>query len=223
MSVSVSGDGEMDEIGRTPTIMAMFPLGTVLLPGSILPLHVFEPRYRQMMVDCLAGESEFGVTLITRGRETGGGDVRASVGTVARIMQSNQFPDGRSAHITVGVRRIRIHEWLPDDPYPKAIVSDWPDVAVEVPAGRVAEVHRAVRRTLALAIELGDTAVDADTEIADDPLMASYHLSALAPVGSLDQLRLLSAPDATARLDALVETVADVDAALRFRLGTPDM
>jgi Lon protease-like protein len=65
--------------------LPMFPLGTVLLPGGVMPLHVFEPRYRQMIKDCMASDAEFGVTLIERGSEVGGGDVRSEVGTVARI------------------------------------------------------------------------------------------------------------------------------------------
>ena len=71
-------------------VMPMFPLGTVLLPGGVLPLHVFEPRYRQLVVDCLADDTadpEFGVTLIERGSEVGGGDQRTTVGVVARMVQ----------------------------------------------------------------------------------------------------------------------------------------
>ena len=70
------------------TRMAMFPLGTVLLPTGILPLHVFELRYRRMIEECLAADTpEFGVVMIERGREVGGGDQRSHVGTVARIVQ----------------------------------------------------------------------------------------------------------------------------------------
>ena len=58
----------------------MFPLGTVLLPGGILPLHVFEDRYRELTEYCLGNQTSFGVVLIERGHEVGGGDVRASVG-----------------------------------------------------------------------------------------------------------------------------------------------
>jgi len=75
--------------------MAMFPLGMVLLPTMVVPIHVFEPRYRKMAGDCLAGDREFGVVLIERGSEVGGGDVRTDVGTVARIIEAQEFPDGR--------------------------------------------------------------------------------------------------------------------------------
>ena len=73
----------------------MFPLGSVLFPGALLPLHVFEPRYRQLVKDCLAGEPEFGVVLIDRGHEVGGGDVRREVGAVARDPGGERAPDGR--------------------------------------------------------------------------------------------------------------------------------
>ena len=69
----------------------MFPLGTVLLPFAHLPLHIFEPRYRALVKDCLAGDGEFGVVLIERGHEVGGGDVRFGVGTVARIVQTAEL------------------------------------------------------------------------------------------------------------------------------------
>src|SRR5436189_1506182 len=85
--------------------MPMFPLGTVLVPSAGLPLHVFEPRYRALVHDCLAGDGEFGVVLIARGSEVGGQDVRTDVGTVARIVQAQELPDGRWAIAAVGVRR----------------------------------------------------------------------------------------------------------------------
>ena len=69
--------------------MPMFPLGQPLLPGAVLPLHVFEPRYRQLVQDTLADDvnpPEFGVTIIERGWEVGGGDHRGMIGTVARIV-----------------------------------------------------------------------------------------------------------------------------------------
>ena len=75
----------------------MFPLGSVLFPSAYLPLHVFEERYRQLVRDCLAGNGEFGVVLIERGSEVGGGDVRTEVGTVARIVEVTEFDDGRFA------------------------------------------------------------------------------------------------------------------------------
>src|ERR1700719_940872 len=107
-----------------PRVIPMFPLGTVLFPHVLLPLHVFEPRYRVMTQRVLAGDGEFGVVLIERGSEVGGGDTRFDVGTVARIVRAQELPDGGYALATVGIRRIRIARWLPDDPYPLAEVVD---------------------------------------------------------------------------------------------------
>ena len=111
----------MARVAAVAESLPMFPLGTVLLPGAPLPLQVFEPRYRELTRDCLAGVPEFGVVLIERGSEVGGGDVRTNVGTVARIVASQGFPDGRAYLVTVGTRRIRVTEWLEDAPYPRAV------------------------------------------------------------------------------------------------------
>ena len=199
----------------------MFPLGTVLLPGSVLPLHVFEPRYRALVQDCMAGEPEFGVVLIERGREVGGGDSRFDIGCVARIVQLSETPDGRFALATVGTRRIRIDEWLPDDPYPRAEVSEWPDGPATDGDGELVErVAANLRRVLAMATELGEPAAPAAAvELTDDPLVSSYRLAAMTPVGPLDRLALLAAPSVRARLDTLAELLADVEAVLATRLG----
>lgn len=206
------------------SVMAMFPLGSVLLPGGVLPLHVFEPRYREMVIDCLQGDGtpEFGQALITHGSEAGGGDERAAIGTVAQMIQVEALDEERYAIVAVGVRRIRINAWLPDDPYPLADVDDFPDVDPDPPglALDVAASHARVRAALMLAMELGDVQVDIDeTEIADDPLVATYHLAALAPIGPADRYRLLAAEGPRQRLDVLDEVLDDVEAMLKFRLS----
>ncbi len=205
-------------------VMAMFPLGSVLLPGGLLPLHVFEPRYRRMVIDCLQadGAPEFGQVLITRGREAGGGDERAMAGTVAQMMRVEALDESRYALIAVGTRRIRVNTWLPDDPYPLADVDDWPDDDPDVDSldVRVAAAHARVRAALALAAELGEEPVDlAGTQISDDPLAATYQLASIAPVGPADRFRLLAAPGPIARLLVLDEILDDVEAMLKFRLS----
>jgi Lon protease-like protein len=209
--------------------MPMFPLGSVLLPGAVLPLHVFEPRYRQLVVDCLAddsGEPEFGVALIERGWEVGGGDERSAVGTVARMIRVEALEGGRYALVAVGTRRIRVDAWLPDDPYPLADVSDWPDGDVDQPGLdiRVAALTERLREVLGLAAQLGEAPAEVDLGmISDDPLVASYHLTALAPLGPADNYRLLCSPTPGARLDELATALDDIEAVLRFRIGAaPD-
>ncbi len=214
-------------------VMPMFPLGSVLLPGGILPLHVFEPRYRDMIRDCLRadGEPEFGQALISRGWETGGGDARLMVGTVAQMLQVDAIDENRYALIAVGTRRIKINAWLPDDPYPLADVEDWPDLDPNAAglALNVAASHARVRAAVALAAQvagLTDEPVDGsdpgeltDDAISDDPLLATYHLATLAPIGPADRFRLLAAPGPVERLDLLDEILDDVEAMLKFRLS----
>ena len=118
----------------TMTQLPMFPLGNVVLPGELLPLNVFEPRYRQLVLDCLAAEvPEFGVVLIERGSEVGGGDVRTSIGTVARIVRVTPLGGGRFEVVAAGVRRANVLEWLADDPYPRGDVEDWPEAEAVTP------------------------------------------------------------------------------------------
>ena len=126
----------------------MFPLGTVLFPHALLPLHVFEPRYRVMTEHVLRGDGEFGVVLIERGSEVGGGDTRFDVGTVARVVRAQELPDGGYALATVGIRRVRVERWLPDDPYPQAEVVELADAARSpaTTAGLRARARRRARR-----------------------------------------------------------------------------
>jgi Lon protease-like protein len=203
------------------SLMPMFPLGSVLLPGAVLPLHVFEPRYRALVQHCVAQEEhEFGVTLIERGWEVGGGDQRAMVGTVARMLQVAETEDGRYAVICVGTRRIKVSVWLPDDPYPIAEVEDWPEAEPDIDLrDRIEAVAARVRRAAAMASELGAPGIDAAAEISDDPILASYHLTALSPIGAADAFRLLCAAGPAERLDLLEEALADAEAAMQFRLG----
>jgi Lon protease-like protein len=201
----------------------MFPLGTVLFPHMVLPLHVFEPRYRVLMYDCTRAEGaepEFGVVLIERGREVGGADDRFGAGTLARIVEAAELPDGRWVLNAVGTRRIAVDEWLPADPYPLAMVTDlderpWSS-ADDTP---LAEAERLVRRALALVAELGGRTVPATVALADDPDVAAWQLVAIAPLGPLDRQGLLEAPDHGSRLDALATLVEEEISVLAYRLG----
>ncbi len=199
--------------------LPMFPLGTVLVPHAALPLHVFEPRYRAMLRELLAGDGLFGVVLIDRGHEVGGGEVRTDLGTLARVLEAEEFDDGRWAVIAVGVRRLRVVEWLADDPYPRAVVEELEDG----PAGpdaqrRLDEVRVRLARLLARAAELGDAVAPATTELPDDPLVGSYHAIALAPLGPYDIQRLLAIDEPGERLTALLATFDDIEEEFRLRL-----
>ena len=160
-----------------PRPIPMFPLGTVLFPGGVLPLHVFEPRYRAMVKHCLEADAGFGVVLIARGSEVGGGDERYSVATEARIEEAAELPDGRWALLATGIRRIAVEDWLPDDPFPRASVSSLPSAGGAAGPDALAEALAVVRRATALLSELGRSGLPgAPATLPDDPEEAAWQV-----------------------------------------------
>ncbi len=200
-------------------VVPMFPLGTVLFPYAELPLHVFEPRYRLMARHVLDGDNEFGVVLIERGSEVGGGDVRFDTGTLARVVQAAELPDGRFALNAVGLRRIRVTRWLPDDPYPRAEIASIVEPAADPAASSARErVIGALADVVAVARQIDERVPDAPPLDAD-PARASYEAAAIAPIGPLDAQQVLEMPDAGARLDALATLLVERAEELRATFG----
>ena len=199
-------------------VLPMFPLGTVLFPYAMLPLHVFEDRYRVMIRRVMDGDREFGVVLIERGSEVGGGDVRFDTGTIARVVQAAELPGGRYAVAAVGLGRVRVTRWLPDDPYPQAEV-----VALADEPANTAD-HDARDRivaTLAVVTELVrriDPRIDEPPALDADPVRAAYEAAALAPIGPLDAQRVLEAAGTAARLELLAVFLGERADELRARL-----
>jgi uncharacterized protein len=199
-------------------VLPMFPLGTVLLPYSVLPLHVFEPRYRALVRHVLDGDQEFGIVLIERGSEVGGGDVRFGVGTLAHVVQFAQLDDGRFALAVVGAARIRVERWLPEEPFPRAEVVELPEVDGEGDAAALrASAADSLRGMLALAAQLPGGSEIPVPGIAADPEEAAYEIAALAALGPLDAQRVLELPDTASRLSALCAHLDETAAVLRAR------
>ncbi len=203
------------------TNLPMFPLGSVLFPYLPLQLRVFEERYLIMLSRILADEpAEFGVVLIERGQEVGGGEHRFGYGTVAQITQL-AASDGFVGVLAQGERRVEVLDWLEEDPYPEAVVRDIPELDWDdnlFPLREEAEL--AVRRALALASEFTDQAWSPDIELSEDPTAAAWQLAGITPVGPLDQIALLRATTMEGLLSAvLVYTAAAVES---FRSPWPD-
>ncbi|MDQ1443692.1 MAG: ATP-dependent Lon protease, partial [Acidimicrobiaceae bacterium] len=191
--------------------LPMFPLGMVLFPYMPLAVHVFEPRYRALVRDCLRDRREFGVVLIERGSEVGGGDQRFSVGTVAHITETSEYRDGRWDVLGKGTRRVRVATWLPDDPYPLALTVERPDQGDDdIDPDALAEADQAVRRALALLSELGEVGrAPATYGLNPEPRLAVWQLAVIAPVSAIDQQRILEVDDANQRLRMLTQLAAD--------------
>lgn len=207
--------------------MAMFPLQSALLPDEDLPLQIFEPRYAAMVRDCIRDKDpRFGVVLISQGREVGGGEVRCDVGTVARITEYADIAgSGRFVLRCRTGERIKVCEWLPDDPYPRAIVQAWPDeLGWPVNAGQLEELEdrvMALFERIAAARDFPlperEVVLGTDADIVD-PGERLYALASRVPIGPADRYSVLAAPTAAERLTALSEAVDSVAAVIEFQL-----
>ncbi|MGI9084683.1 MAG: LON peptidase substrate-binding domain-containing protein [Aeromicrobium sp.] len=190
--------------------VAMFPLGSVLVPGMPLPLHLFEPRYLAMLDVVLQSEpAHFGVVLIERGHEVGGGEVRFDVGTLAQVEQVEKAA-GRAVLIARGTRRFAVDRWLPDDPFPRA---DLTEVAEphwhESLRPSLQRAEDSIRRDLARASEYVELMWGPETVLSDDPVERCWQLLGICIAGPLDQVRLLRCDD----LEQLLAEVVELSAA----------
>jgi Lon protease-like protein len=175
----------------------MFPLGSVLLPSMPLQLRIFEPRYLKLLGDLVASDKpEFGVVLIERGQEVGGGEKRMEIGTLASVSEIGTTEDFLGLQ-SVGSSRFRVNAWLPDDPYPIADVDFLPDLIWDdtLMPSRV-HLETKVRQLLAFVSEFGDLQYGSDTELSSDPMESCWQLAGILPVGPLDQVDLLACQSA---------------------------
>ncbi len=198
------------------TVMPMFPLSTVLLPGMPLSLRIFEERYLKLLGDLIAEENpEFGVVLIEKGPEVGGGEKRLPIGTLASVIDIGTLDQFYGLE-SVGSQRFRVNAWLPDDPYPMADIDFLPDLIWDdslMPA-RI-HLESQVRKLLAFASEFGDLQYGADTELSDDPMNACWQLAGVLPVGQLDQMDLLNSQSADELISRTYEIVTTLDKTLQ--------
>jgi Lon protease-like protein len=175
-------------------IMPMFPLSSVLFPYMPLRLRVFEERYLIMLAELLKNEdAQFGVVLIERGWEVGGGEQRFDLGTIAEITQLGA-QESVVGLVAQGGRRFDVTQWLKDAPHPRAEISEIADLEWDIGLWQLREeTEQLVRRTLAVASEFAGNVWPADIELSPDPAAAAWQLAAIAPLNALDQVRLLRA------------------------------
>jgi hypothetical protein len=204
--------------------LAMFPLESALLPDQDLPLRIFEPRYGALVRRCIDGEEPFGVVLIARGREVGGGDSRCDVGVLSRIDEHADLGAGRYVLRCRTGERIRVCEWLPDDPYPRATVTLWPDEPGDpVTDAQLLDLEERVIALFERIAEARDARPpERDALLGPRESDAGRRLFALAsrvPIGTADRYTVLSAPSAADRLAALSEAVDTVAEMVEFQLS----
>jgi Lon protease-like protein len=179
------------------TVMPMFPLGSVLFPSMPLTLRIFEERYLKLLGDLMSSESpQFGVVLVSRGSEVGGGETRMTIGTVASVTEIGTTDEFFGLE-SFGSRRFHVNNWLPDDPYPIADIEFIPDLVWDdtlMPA-RV-HLESQVRKLLTLVSEFGELVFGADIEFSEDPISAAWQMAGILPIGELDRFDLLSSQSA---------------------------
>lgn len=186
----------------------MFPLGSVLFPHTPLLLRVFEPRYLTMIGQLLDDDDpQFGVVLIERGHEVGGGDRRSSVGTLARLVSVSA--DAEVLHIiAVGTGRFTVEQWTDDAPYPSAEATPMPELTWNDALTPLrTEAEAIVRRVLARV----NGPWDPETELSEDPLEAAWQLAAIAPLGEYDRYTLLQSTTVGALLRQVIDLTLDAE------------
>jgi Lon protease-like protein len=201
--------------------MAMFPLNSVLFPYMPLRLRVFEERYLIMLAELLRSEdARFGVVLIERGREVGGGEECFSLGTVADITQLGA-QEGFVGLVAQGTQRFEVIEWIDDASHPSADVREIPELEWDDGLWRLRkESEQLVRRTLAVASEFAEDVWPSDVELSANPVAAAWQLAAISPLNALDQLALLGSTSFAELLARVSELT--YQAGLTFDAPWPD-
>ena len=206
--------------------MPLFPLGTVLFPGLVLPLHIFEERYRQLIGDLLDGPEprDFGVITIRKGRETGVDGVSAlhEIGCTARLREVMRHDDGRFEVVTVGTQRFRLLGLDHSRPYLRGEIEPLTEETGDEAAAALAvqAVQRTFREYLdALATE--GAAQISVPDLPDEPVLLSYLVAASMIVDLSDRQVLLAEPDAAGRLAAERTLLARETRILRTLTSTP--
>ncbi|KAA0225270.1 MAG: Lon protease [Fimbriimonadales bacterium] len=193
-------------MGRDLEPMPLFPLNAVLLPYQMLPLHIFEERYRELVRDCLENDRPFGVVLLREGSEVGDPDVVPyMVGTTARIVQHEDLPDGRINLMAMGESRFRVRKLDNSKPY----LVGWVEPIVELEwdespnhswlIGRAKNAFEGHLRSV-----FGGRDVNISVTFTDDPVALSFAIAGCVHLTVMEKQRLLEMTDTAERFRELI-------------------
>jgi Lon protease-like protein len=186
--------------------LPLFPLNAVLFPGQLLPLHIFEARYRQMIGECLRAGAPFGVVLIRSGEEVGEMAEPHPVGTTARIIQADKLDDGRMNIICVGNARFRIQQTYHDQPYLRGTIDLWPwlPFAENPDHPHLDRIRRWLDRYIHALAEITQT--DVNVELPADPATLANMAAAVLQIGLDEKQQLLT----TASIGELLDRIGEL-------------
>lgn len=185
-----------------PMWVPLFPLNVVLFPGMAFPLHVFEPRYRDMIAACLADNAPFGVVLV-RPESLYGLEVPYTIGTLARIKDYEQLPDGRYNILTCGSHRFRILRESRDRAYMRGLICPLRDVdeSPDVLSALAAEARAAFVAYLGVVLTLVGSE-SRDITIPQNPTELSHTIGMCLTCEDSEKQKLLEMTSASERLQA---------------------
>ena len=202
--------------------LPLFPLNVVLFPGMVLPLHIFEDRYRLMIRRCLNEGRPFGVLLIREGKEVGEAAIPYEVGTSARITRVERLDDGRMNITAVGAERFRVRRFRAGEPYLQGEVEPFPPTEGETPeARRWADIVRPlISDYIGLLARAAGLQLGLVENLPEDPTALAFLTAIALQVSHAEKQRLLeisSVPDILAEERAFLRRE---DKLLRFMVET---
>ena len=206
--------------------LPLFPLGTVLYPGLLLPLNIFEERYRELVRDLLDRPQprRFGVIAIRKGRETGVDGISAlyQIGCTATVREVAEQDDGRYHLVTVGTQRFRLASLDNSRPYLQGEVDLLEDeVGDEAAAGLAVQAVQRGFQGYVEALASRESVEVTVPELPDEPLLLSYLVAASMILDLPVRQDLLAEPDAERRLGAERALLARETTMLRSLTATP--
>ena len=199
-----------------PYRLPLFPLNVVLFPGTALPLHIFEPRYRQMLADCLKGSRRFGI--VPAGRASESPDLGAA-GCVAEVKANEQLPDGRSNILVAGGPRFVLRDvYAAPEPYYVGLVDEFEDDAGTLPPGEaVRELRERFTEYLRVLRLLNDTEPE-EPSLPDPPLALSFAVAAAVECEPATKQALLATRSTRDRVTQLLRMLPGLTAHLESAL-----
>jgi Lon protease-like protein len=202
-------------VADAPVWVPLFPLNVVLFPGMAFPLHVFEPRYREMVACCLEDRAPFGVVLV-RPESLYGLEVPYTVGTLARIKDYEQLPDGRYNLLTCGSHRFRILRESRDRAYMRGLICPLrdQDESPDVLAALAGEARDAFIAYLGVVLTL----VGSETReiaIPREPAELSYTIGTCLTCEDSEKQKLLEMSSTSERIQAEIALLRTETQALR--------
>jgi Lon protease-like protein len=198
----------------------LFPLpNLVLFPHVLVPLHIFEERYRLMINNCIEQDEVFGLILLRSGAETESEDTIHRVGVTARVVQAERLENGRMNILVEGESRFRIRRFMGQEPFWKGTVDLFDDIdsphSVESLYDQVAELYRKVE-------ELGaklSSSEEPDAALPESAVDLSYMVSYILEIESEEKQKLLEMTSTADRLRALIAHLSDAIAKLEQQIA----